>query len=341
MKHTEMCALPFVFLGEADKNFSCQSKFRVLTVSAVVFLIILPLCILSPALVLALPLQDTRRTIVSDDFTKSRRRSAPSPRKSSQGAASNRTQRNRQARVYLMASTPIPNVLRKAPTNKVAHLGITIWRLRPVRANYAGARLLVREKGKSSELMPERVEADTIFREGDQVRLSIESPHVGYLYVIDRELFADGSLGAAMLIYPWVDMKGGDNRLQPGRLIDIPAQEDDPSYFTGRLGSHDQVGEVLTIIVTTTALDFPISDRPIRIPDAHIAKWEKRWAGLSERFEMEGGAGETWTDQEQQAAARSNARQLTREDPAPQTIYRIRRTGSEAVLVNIRLQYGK
>src|SRR5437763_12423285 len=51
--------------------------------------------------------------------------------------------------------------------------------------------------------VPERVEAGTTFREGDRVRLSVESPTKGYLYVLDRDVFADGTTGGVMLIYPW------------------------------------------------------------------------------------------------------------------------------------------
>jgi hypothetical protein len=189
--------------------------------------------------------------------------------------------------------------------------------------------------------LPERVEADTTFREGDHVRLSIESLRAGYLYVVDRDLLADGTSGPAMLIYPWVDMLRGDNQMRPGKLVDIPGQEDDPSYFTARPTSPNQVGEILTVIVTSSPLELPISDKPFQISNVELTKWEKMWGGQSERFEMEGGAGEAWTKQEQQAAARKDTRQLTREDPAPQTIYRVLTKDKTAFLVNVQLRYAK
>jgi len=290
------------------------------------------------------PPQDTQRKIVSDDFTKNRQEAASttSSSKTSQGQASNRTTpRPRPRRTYRLASSP---VTRPRPTThgpSVAQLGITIWRLRPATASDGGARVLVREKGISSEWVPERVEADTTFRQGDRVRLSIESPRAGYLYVVDRDLFADGTTGGAMLIYPWADMHGGDNQMRPGKLVDIPAQDDDPCYFTARPSRPDQVGEILTVIVTTSRLDLPISDKPLQIPNVQIANWEKTWGGQSERFELEGGAGEAWTKQEQQAAAHKETRQLTRDDPAPQTIYRVSTADNKALLVNVRLRYAK
>jgi len=72
-----------------------------------------------------------------------------------------------------------------------------------------------------------------------------------------------------------------------------------------------------------------------------MAKWEKMWGGQSERFELEGGAGEAWIKQEQQVAARKGTRQLTRDDPAPETIYRVSAANNKAILVNVRLRYTK
>src|SRR6266446_6051279 len=73
-------------------------------------------------------------------------------------------------------------------------VGVTVWRLRPSRSSDEGARVLVQEGLKQAEWTPERIEADTPLKIGDRVRLSIESPRPGFLYIIDREQYADGSL---------------------------------------------------------------------------------------------------------------------------------------------------
>ncbi len=299
----------------------------------------LSLVILLGSVSLAAPPQGTPRKIVSDDFTKNRQEAAPSNSNSkSQGQSSNNVvPRPRPGRTYRLASRPTIKTRKSSTGSVIAQLGITIWRLRSAANNDPGGRELIREKGKSG-WVPERVEGETIFREGDHVRISIESPRAGYLYVIDRDLFSDGTSGGAMMIYPW---SNADNQMRPGRLVDIPAQEDDPSYFTARLTNPNQVGELLTVIVTTSPLNLPISDKPIQISSVEIANWEKLWGGKSERFEMEGGAGEAWTKQEQQAAAGKGTRQLTRDDPAPQTIYHISATDSRAILVNVRIRYVK
>jgi hypothetical protein len=304
------------------------------------YMVLLCLILFGTALTFADPPQGTPRKIVSDDFTKNRQEAASAtPSKGPQGQASKSIppKPRQPRRTYRLASAPIKTPRPTTSLSVVAQLGITIWRLRPVDSSDAGGRALIREKGKSG-WVPERVEGETMFREGDHVRISVESPRAGYLYVVDRDLFSDGTTGGAMLIYPWSD---ADNQMRPGRLVDIPAQEDDPSYFTARLTSPNQVGELLTFIVTSSPLDLPKSDKPFQISNVQMNKWEKSWGGQSERFEMEGGAGEAWTQQEQQAGARKGTRQLTRDDPAPQTIYRVSTSDNKALLVNVRLRYSK
>jgi hypothetical protein len=264
--------------------------------------------------------QDRQRKIVSDDFINSRKEG----RKSSVAPKPRRT--------YRLASHPATG----APSTNLMQLGITIWRLRSARAGDSDRRALVREK-KGATWAAERVESDGMFREGDYVRLSVESPRSGYLYVIDRDLFADGTTGEPMLIFPW---SGADNKLFPGRLIDIPDQEDDPNYFTARLTGSHQAGELLTFIVTTTPLSVPVADKPSKIDPRHFIDWQKSWGGVTERYEMENGAGELWT-KEEQAAARKGTRQLTRDDPAPQTIYRVFTTDNSGMLATLVLKYGK
>ena len=275
--------------------------------------------------------QDTQRRIVSDDFTKSRK----------EGAAHGSTARSRVGakarRTYRLVPNAAPGP-RALPAGNFMQLGITIWRLRSARKDDSDRRALIREKGNAAVWAAERMASDAVLREGDFVRLSVESPRRGYLYVIDRDLSADGTTGAPMLIFPWA---GADNKLAPGRLIDIPAQDDDPSYFKTSLTRHNQVGELLTFIVTSTPLDLPVSDKALTISANDLSQWEKALGGVIERYEMEGSAGELWTRKEQQAATKNRIRQLSREDPAPQTIYREFSDNKKGMLVNLVLKYEK
>ena len=115
-------------------------------------------------------------------------------------------------------------------------LGVTIWRLTPEAKSTTSdkdvARLLVQESGASKEYIPQRVAADTTFKQGDKVRLSFESPAAGYLYVFDREIYADGKVGEPVQVFPTMSARGGNNRVEAGSVIDIPAQSDGIPYFT-------------------------------------------------------------------------------------------------------------
>jgi hypothetical protein len=273
--------------------------------------------------------QDKPRKIVSDDFVKSRRPATHNRSKSRVGPKPHRT--------YRLASATAVGA-RPSWSANFRQLGITVWKLRPARNGDSDRRALIRERAQRVEWTAERVESDGTLHEGDYVRLSVESPRIGYLYVIDRDLSADGTTGEPMLIFPW---SNADNKLAPGILIDIPGQEDDPNYFTARLtGGANQFGELLTFIVTDRPLDVPMSDKAVRIAPRDLDAWEKAWGGPTERYEMEGGAGQVWTREEKQAAANSR-RRLTRDDPAPQTIYRVLTANKTGMLVNLILQYRK
>jgi Domain of unknown function (DUF4384) len=231
---------------------------------------------------------------------------------------------------------------RKSAPASSEEIGVTVWRLRPSQSGDTGGRVLVREGLKESEWTPERIEADTPLNIGDRVRLTIESPRPGFLYIIDREQYADGSLGEPMMIFPTLRTRGGDNRVAPGKLIDIPAQEDQYSYFTAQPTGNrrDQVAEVLTIILVSQPLPIQIGEQPLKITNTQVAGWEKIWGGTAERLELIDGAGRTWTNEEKAAGA-AKSRQLTQAGPPPQTVYRVARKAGGPLLVTVPLRYAR
>ncbi|HUS10358.1 MAG TPA: hypothetical protein VMZ30_07815 [Pyrinomonadaceae bacterium] len=285
------------------------------------------------------------RQIVLDQFTRARpaTTSAKAQRPVTTGSRS---------RPPASAVAKAPRYVRKTPSviaalqpgSPTMDIGVTIWRLRPSSGNDAGARVLIMENAQTKPWTPQRIEADTPLQVGERVRLTIESPRAGYLYVIDREQYADGSFGDAYLIFPTLRTRGGDNQVRPGKLIDVPAQEDDPSYFTlvPSPSRSDQVAEVLNIIVTPQPLeDLQLTDRPLKLSKSDVAKWEKSWSNEVERFEMVGGAGTPWSKVEMEASATASARLLTQEEPAPQTIYRVSGKSKNTFMVRVPLRYGR
>lgn len=287
---------------------------------------------------------DGSRQIVLEEFTRAR---PPAASAKAQVQVKTTTRKSTPSNMpkaprYVRRSSSVVATMKL--NSDVMEIGVTIWRLRPAAGNDAGARVLVMENAQSTQWVPQRIEADTPLFVGERVRLSIESPRAGYLYVIDREQYADGSYGDAYLIFPTLRTRGGDNQVRPGKLIDIPAQEDNPSYFTlvPSPSRSDQVAEVLSIIVTPEPLDnLRLTDRPLKLSKSDVAKWEASGSVEVERFEMVGGAGMSWSKVEMAASAAGSARVLTQEEPTPQTVYRIGSKSKNAFMVTVPLRYGR
>jgi len=235
-------------------------------------------------------------------------------------------------RAYRIAT---PNV----PVNNVAPetvVGVTLWRLRPATRSDSGERLIVHDDNASSEWVPERISANTKLVQGDRLRISVEAVRAGYLYVIDREQYADGTLGEPYLIFPTKRTSGGDNQVAIGRLLEIPAQDDSPPFFTMKKSRADHVAEVLSVLVTPTPLeDVQITDKALKLSDAQVATWEKAWGSSVGRLEMST-AGQAWTKEEKDARTRA----LTASAPPPQLLfYRPSLKPTDPMFVKLRLAY--
>src|ERR1041385_6869406 len=235
-------------------------------------------------------------------------------------------------RVYHNATPDVP-VNNVAPETVV---GVTLWRLRPANRSDSGERLIVHDDNATSEWLPERISATTRLVQGDKLRISVETVRAGYLYVIDREQYADGTLGEPYLIFPTTRTSGGNNEVSVGRLLEIPAQDDSPPFFTMKKSRPDHVAEVLSVLVTPTPLDqVQITDKALKLMDSQVASWEKAWGAGVGHLEMST-TGQTWTKEEKDATTRA----LTASAPAPQLLfYRPSLKPTEPMFVKLRLQY--
>jgi hypothetical protein len=219
-------------------------------------------------------------------------------------------------------------------------IGITLWRLRPSRPAETGERIISHESAGSAEWFPERISSTGRLAEGDRIRISIEAARTGYLYVVDQEQYADGSKGEPFLIFPTTRTRGGDNAVKAGRVIEIPAQEDSPPYFTLKRSRVNHVGENVIVLVTPTRIEaLAITNKAQKLADETVAGWIKSWGAQAGRLEMVNGDGKPWTRAEKEAGADAT-RSLTEDEPAPQTIYyRPGASSTMPVLVSVQLQY--
>jgi len=295
------------------------------TVHRIVPMLLILLCFGLPFFTVAQDDEDDSKSIKAERFVKGRpadksRNSATYRRvtKSSNGTASIR-----------------------AKGMDVAQLGITIWRFRPSQAADKTKELVEEEEGRQSEWTLERVEEGTALSPGQRVRLSIESlSRDGYLYVIDREGYADNTLGDPVLIFP-NQRSAAANYVQAGRLIYIPSA-------TGRFrikpseSSKEHVAEVLTLIVSPTPLFRPDQLGQTRTPldRKQVEEWQKRWNAAAWKFELDGGVGQAMTPTEQ-IAARQNAALLKQNDPAPQTVFQVAIKPNEPLMITVPLKFAK
>jgi hypothetical protein len=240
-------------------------------------------------------------------------------------------------RSYRVATPNVPT----EGVNGETVVGVTLWRLRHATSTDSGERLIVHEDAGSAEWLPERISPNTRLDQGDRLRISVEAARTGYLYVIDREQYADGSLSEPYMIFPTTRTLGGNNQVTVGKIIELPAQDDRPPYFTVKRSRSDQVAEVLSVLISPAPLEgIEITDKAQKLSDAQVSKWEKSWGAQVGLLELEAGAGKAWSKEEKEAGSGA-ARVLKPDAPAPQTIYYQPNTKSnEPILVKVRLRYG-
>jgi hypothetical protein len=226
-----------------------------------------------------------------------------------------------------------------------AAVGITVWRLRPSSANDAvEIRDLIQQGGglPAQEVTPERVATDATLTEGQMVWLTIESLRTGYLYVIDRPRYADGKYGDPYLIFP-TQRSGISNLVTAGQMIRIPSPNANPNFFVLERGKSRegelQVSEEIIVIVKPEPFESfktPPADRKLLTQASVDALIEKYKANIEET-DLEDGAGKVITLIEKLASKDASIR-LSRDDPYPQTLYRLALKPDDPMLVRFELK---
>jgi hypothetical protein len=233
-------------------------------------------------------------------------------------------------------------VIATKPSSKDdALVGITVWRLRASQSGDDPAvRELLHEDNETRQFTPERISAKTALHEGEKVRISIEAVRRGYLYVVDHEVYADGTRGEEYLIFPTLRLRGGDNRVKAGTVVEIPSMDDSPPFFRVRRSRSDQTTELLTIIVSPKPIEqVQIGRERLRLSGQQVAAWEKDWKTQTYQLETPGLAGKPSTSAEK--AAGSSGKILTQDDPVPQTMYHCDVKSGDPLLVELPLRISK
>jgi hypothetical protein len=241
----------------------------------------------------------------------------------------------------LLSQRPVGKAKPLPKTHDDGLVGITLWRLRPSEpGDQPEIRSLIHEQDESHQWTPERVSVDTPLHEGQKVRISIETARVGYLYVIDCDEYADGSKSDSYLIFPTLRTSRGNNRVNAGTVVEIPAPDDNPAYFTVKRSRPDQANETLTILVRPKLLDnLRISRDRLRLSTEQVAMWKTHSKIASYRLEAPAQVGKPYTLAEKMAGGGNKS--LTQDDPLPQTLYYAPAKPGEALSVELPLKISK
>lgn len=222
----------------------------------------------------------------------------------------------------------------KDSAEKWETIGLTVWRVqRNSKAAESGPEANLIDQRTGERYKPVRANADTVFRLGEEVRFSVESPREGYLYIVNREILGDDKMGSPWQVFPTMLSRGGNNFVRPGQLIDIPGQADPPFILKSTTPGYR--GEMITIILSPIELvDFTVPSGLTRISEELVDELEKRYLADVGEYEQQGSVGAAYTSAEKEAG---NARQLTQADPLPQTRYRVRMRPKEPMVINVGL----
>jgi len=229
-----------------------------------------------------------------------------------------------------------PNISNKAVI-KSEQIGVTFWRLRPIAPDDGDVPYFSVRIGDGREnWTAERVNSTTRFKTGDRVRFTIESSRTGYLYIVNREFYTDGTTGAANIIFPTMRTRGGDNHVVAGSLVDVPASTDNVPYFTIKPKRKDYAGEELVVLITKEKLPLEIGLKPIALDLPQLEKWSNDWSATVDIYDAEDGEGATMTNIEL-TASQTSSRALEQEEPLPQTIYKVQIGGDLPLFVPFRM----
>jgi hypothetical protein len=226
-------------------------------------------------------------------------------------------------------------------------MGMTIWRLSPSQCPIPDCPLPKVSVDSSKGLIDTaaRVDDNVPLNNGERVRLGLESlAQSGYVYIIDREQFDDGSMGDGFLIFPTKKIDSAKNWAQPGQQIHLP-RAGGCFCVKSRTSQKVLVADVLTVVLSRTpllhteeigtdAIPVPISLIPLLAPGDK----QRTFRGF-----LNGGSGLAQTAQEQNAGAKGlfdTAPVLTKNDLPPQTLYQSLVQIGEVAVFNFSLQYG-
>jgi hypothetical protein len=235
---------------------------------------------------------------------------------------------------------------------RTADIGVTMWKLRPPIPTDTGRPIPVRVGDGTQMWTAERVSTKTQFRSGDRVRFAVESSEDGYLYIFNSEMLANGRTGEPCMIFP--NAVTDDNSVRAGSPVEVPDQSERLPYFLINPERPEYRGESMTIVISDTKLNDLKLTKDASCGSRLAAGQVSRFAaGDVEIFERDDRVDAIYSDAEAAAVCGvktrelvreqpnekpcSERRQMSSEDPLPQSIYRVTSPKDRPVVATVRL----
>lgn len=169
-------------------------------------------------------------------------------------------------------------------------VGVTIWRVD------SGQSKGVEQVGQEQTI--ERLDTNAPYTNGDTIRLRIQSPTRGFLYIVDQEQYADGTLGQAILVFPTLRTRNGNNLIEAWTPVEAPAYPSVWRFTPRKLREGEvrkaQTAEILTIIISPKPLldRARITDQQLPLNQGEFEGWQAQWRTSVQQFDVENRVGE-------------------------------------------------
>lgn len=210
--------------------------------------------------------------------------------------------------------------------NEFVRLGVTTWKLSATECQIPDCPMPVTSGTRGlMDTAASRIDDNSILSTGYRVRLGLESlSHSGFIYIIDREQFADG-VGEAYLLFPTRSINNGNNWAVPGLQIQLP-RANGCFCVKSRNAQRQLVADNLIVILSPVPLLDPseIGVKEIALPSKLLSYVKRADQEQTYRGSLRGGEGLAPTQQEHQAGTKGlfdTAPVLTQADLPPQNIY--------------------
>lgn len=218
-------------------------------------------------------------------------------------------------------------------------MGITFWRVD------SGSSKGIEEVGV--EQTQDRLDTNATYTNGDTIRLNVVSPTGGYLYIVDQEQYADGTFGPAVLAFPTLGLRGGNNLIEAWESVQVPAYPKSWRFRPRTLAEGEarkvQTAELLTIIISPKPLidRSLITNNQLTLTKGEFESWKTKWKTTTtiQQFDMENSTGKVVKSRPKGVDEVGTEATTNEEELDAQTTYKVAIKPGAPIMVTVPLKF--